>query len=118
MFANDGVLAPQGARVIKASTASALRTMLEGAVNGERATGKAAAVAGVRIGGKTGTSDDEDCESCAQGGGTFVHFAGIVPIDAPRWVIYVGVGKPNREGSGATIAAPVFSRVATRALGL
>lgn len=122
VFANDGLLASagntSGERIIKASTASTLRSMLEGAVSGDRATGKAAAVPGVRVGGKTGTSDDEDCESCAQGGGTFVHFVGIVPIDAPRWVIYVGVGKPKREGSGGTIAAPVFSRVATRVLGL
>ena len=122
VFANDGLLATPGnstgERIIKASTAKTVRTMLEGVVSGERATGKSASVVGVRVGGKTGTSDDADCESCPQGYGTFVHFVGIVPIDAPRWVIYVGVGKPNREGSGGTIAAPAFSRVATRALGL
>jgi beta-lactamase regulating signal transducer with metallopeptidase domain len=103
VFANDGLLA---------------RAMLEGAVSSEFATGKSAAVAGVRVGGKTGTSDDGDCESCAPSSGPFLSFVGIVPIDAPRWVIYVGVGKPNRAGSGGTIAAPVFSRVATRVLSL
>jgi cell division protein FtsI (penicillin-binding protein 3) len=118
VFANDGQFsgaAAQPERVIKATTAATVRAMLEGAVSGERATGKQAAVASVRVGGKTGTSDP-DC--CIPGSGTFVSFVGIVPIDAPRWVIYVGVGKPNREGSGATIAAPAFSRVATRALSL
>jgi len=118
VFANDGLLATGGSaqpeRVIKASTAKTLRAMLEGAVSGERATGKAAAVSGARVGGKTGTSDP-DC--CVEGSGTVASFVGIVPIDAPRWVIYVGVGKPNKEGSGGTIAAPAFSRVATRALG-
>ena len=118
-FANDGLLAAAGStapeRVIKASTAKTLRAMLEGVVTSERATGKAAAVAGVRVGGKTGTSDP-DC--CVEGSGTFASFVGIVPIDAPRWVIYVGVGNPNKEGSGGTIAAPAFSRVATRALAL
>lgn len=122
VFANDGLFVtpanPGGERIIKASTAKTLRTMLEGVVSGERGTGKAAAVAGTRVGGKTGTSDDADCESCPQGYGTFAHFVGIVPIDAPRWVIYVGVGNPKKEGSGGTISAPVFSRVATRALGL
>jgi len=122
VFANDGLLATPGntpgERIIKASTAKTLRTMLEDAVSGERGTGKSGSVPGIRVGGKTGTSDDSDCESCPQGHGPFAHFVGIVPIDAPRWVIYVGVGKPNREGSGGTIAAPVFSRVATRALGL
>ena len=119
VFANDGLLvasaSAQPERVIKASTAKTLRTMLEGAVSAERATGKAAAVAGVRVGGKTGTSDP-DC--CAPGRSTFANFVGIVPIDAPRWVIYIGVGKPNREGTGPTVAAPTFSRVATRALSL
>ena len=121
VFANDGLLARESAqpeRVIKASTASTMRAMLEAAVSGERATGKAAAVAGARVGGKTGTSDDSDCELCAQSAGPFLSFVGIVPIDAPRWVIYVGVGKPNKEGSGGTIAAPTFSRVATRVLAL
>lgn len=121
VFANDGLLATAGRapeRVIQASTAQTVRSMLESAVSGERATGKAASVPGVRVGGKTGTSDDADCESCAQGGGTFVHFAGIVPIDAPRWVIYVGVGKPKNAGTGGTVAAPAFSRVAARVLGI
>jgi len=119
VFANDGLLTTSGApseRVLKPSTAQTVRAMLEGAVSGERATGKAAAVAGTRVGGKTGTSDDEDCASCAQGAGPLMSFVGIVPIDTPRWVIYVGVGKPNKAGSGGTIAAPIFSRVATRAL--
>jgi len=122
VFANDGVLITpgnaRGERVLEVSTATTMRNLLEAAVNDERATGKAAAVPGARVGGKTGTSEDTDCESCAKGSGTFAHFVGIAPIDAPRWVIYVGVGKPAREGSGGTIAAPAFGRVATRALAL
>jgi Penicillin binding protein transpeptidase domain len=69
-------------RVLKASTAETVRAMLEGAVSSERATGKAAAVTGVRVGGKTGTSDDPDCASCVRGSGSFMSFVGIVPIDA------------------------------------
>jgi len=119
VFANDGLLASAGSaqpeRVLKASTAKTMRDMLEGVVTLERATGRAAAVAGVRVGGKTGTSD---AECCVEGSGTFASFVGIVPIDAPRWVIYVGVGNPTKAGTGGTIAAPAFSRVATRALAL
>ena len=120
VFANDGLYTAPGItkseRVIKAATARIVRAMLEGVVTGERATGKATSVPGVRVGGKTGTSDDPDCEQCAQGQGTFASFVGIVPLDRPRWVIYVGVGQPAREGSGGTIAAPAFARIATRAL--
>jgi len=118
VFANDGLFPAAGSapeRVIKASTAKTLRAMLEGAVSSERGTGKAAAVVGARVGGKTGTSDP-DC--CVEESAVFASFVGIVPIDAPRWVIYVGVAKPNKEGTGATVAAPTFSRVATRALSL
>jgi cell division protein FtsI (penicillin-binding protein 3) len=118
VFANDGLYAaPGGARperVIKAETARSLRNMLEGVVTGERATGRAAQVNGVRVGGKTGTSDDPDCAACAQGPGLFASFVGIVPVDQPRYVIYVGVGQPAQPGTGGSLAAPVFSRVATR----
>jgi cell division protein FtsI (penicillin-binding protein 3) len=120
VFANDGVLAVPGAtpeRIIKAATARSVRSMLEGVVTGARGSGKAAAVSGVRVGGKTGTSDpDPDCELCPHGVGAFANFVGIVPIDQRRWVIYVGVVDSKKEGGGATIAAPVFARIATRAL--
>ena len=122
VLANDGSYAGNAAspeRVVKESTALALRNMLEGVVTGERATGTAARVAGVRVGGKTGTSDDDPgCKECAHGAGVFASFVGIVPLDQPRWVIYVGVEQPNREGSGGTVAAPAFARIATRALAL
>jgi cell division protein FtsI (penicillin-binding protein 3) len=120
VFANDGVLAVPGAqseRVIKESTARELRSMLEGVVTGELGNAKAAAVPGVRVGGKTGTSDSSpDCGVCPHGVGAFANFVGIVPLDAPGWVIYVGVTDSQQEGTGATIAAPVFARVAKRAL--
>ena len=120
VFANDGLLAVRGAapeRVIKESTARTVRSMLESVVTAELGTGKAAAVSGVRVGGKTGTSDPSpDCEVCPHGVAAFANFVGIVPLDAPRWVIYVGVADSQKEGTGGTIAAPVFSRIATRAL--
>ncbi|HEX7451480.1 MAG TPA: penicillin-binding transpeptidase domain-containing protein [Polyangiaceae bacterium] len=120
VFANDGLLAVPGAapeRIIKESTARTVRSMLESVVTAELGTGKAAAVSGVRVGGKTGTSDPSpDCEVCPHGVAAFANFVGIVPLDAPRWVIYVGVADSQKEGTGGTIAAPVFSRIATRAL--
>jgi len=122
VFANDGLYPAPGSshpeRVLTEATARTVRFMLEGVVTAERATGKAASVPGVRVGGKTGTSDDPDCELCAQGPGTFASFVGIVPLDRPRFVIYVGVGQPAKPGSGGTIAAPVFARIASRALAL
>ncbi|HYQ29110.1 MAG TPA: penicillin-binding transpeptidase domain-containing protein, partial [Polyangiaceae bacterium] len=112
----NGGLGDDKERVVSAQTARIVRDMLEGVVTGERATGRAASVAGARVGGKTGTSAEEECENCAQQRGIFASFAGIAPIEQPRYVIYVGVGEPSKEGSGGSIAAPVFSRLAGRLL--
>lgn len=115
VLANDG-RDPNGTRVVSPEAAQSVRGMLEGAVTGELATGRAAAVAGARVGGKTGTSAEEDCENCARVRGLFATFVGIAPIDQPRYVIYVGVGEPTKPGTGGTIAAPVFARLAARLL--
>lgn len=114
VLANDGALGDE--RVVSAATARSVRDMLEGVVTGERATGKAAAVPGARVGGKTGTSEERDCQACAPQVGTFASFVGIAPIDAPRYVIYVGVGQAAKPGTGGSIAAPMFSRLASRLL--
>jgi cell division protein FtsI/penicillin-binding protein 2 len=41
---------------------------------------------------------------------------GIVPADRPRFVILVGALDPRGSEPGGKVAAPVFARVATRAL--
>jgi cell division protein FtsI (penicillin-binding protein 3) len=88
--------------------------MLEGAVSGERATGKAARVTGVRVAGKTGTAG----WAIAGGGeGVYASFVGLVPMERPRFVILVGLEGPRGGASGGKVAAPAFARVAARALG-
>jgi cell division protein FtsI (penicillin-binding protein 3) len=79
--------------------------MLENAVSGERSTGRGAQVPGLRIAGKTGTSDAEH---------VLASFVGIVPATAPEYVVYVGVQDPAGSGSGASVAAPAFARLATQ----
>jgi cell division protein FtsI (penicillin-binding protein 3) len=88
--------------------------MLEETVAGDPATGKLARVAGVRVAGKTGTG-----EFSSPGGDDSVYasFVGIVPAEHPRFVILVGLESPRGGASGGTAAAPVFARIAARALG-
>jgi beta-lactamase regulating signal transducer with metallopeptidase domain len=102
-------------RLMKAETAKQVVTMLENVVYAEHATGRLAQVDGVRVGGKTGTAELELPDGKTA---YYASFVGIVPTTAPRYVIIVGVLQPKVEGGGGQIAAPVFSRIATRALAM
>jgi beta-lactamase regulating signal transducer with metallopeptidase domain len=99
--------------ILKAETARAVTTILENALGSEHSTGTRARVAGVRVAGKTGTASWE-----LPGGreGVYASFVGFAPVEAPRFVVLVGVEQPREEGSGGEVAAPAFARVTTRLL--
>jgi cell division protein FtsI/penicillin-binding protein 2 len=80
----------------------------------EQGTGVGAAVAGLRIAGKTGTAqkvvDGRYSEE------RFVaSFLGILPADDPQIVIAVIVDEPRGAHTGGGVAAPIFRTVAIRA---
>lgn len=111
----DGTLVPveqPGAtRVVSEQTADTVLRMMESAVT--EGTGSAAAVAGYRIAGKTGTSQ------AFEGGGVVKNvasFVGIAPADDPRIVVNVTLYDPKTSIYGGVVAAPVFSEVAGYAL--
>ncbi|MFK7986497.1 MAG: penicillin-binding transpeptidase domain-containing protein [Sandaracinaceae bacterium] len=89
-------------RVMQPQSADAVLTMLGEAV-GDDGTGRRAQVAGHQVGGKTGTHDGA------------VLFAGVAPLDTPRYVIVVRAEVPG-DAYGGSVAAPVFSRVAAALL--
>ena len=98
-------------RVIEANTARALRRMLQSVtVDG---TGKAAAVRGYTVGGKTGTAQKIDASGRYSHGKYVSWFSGFVPADDPALVIVVMVDEPRGpKFHGGDVAAPVFSRIA------
>ena len=103
-----------GDGIVKKSTAERVNTVLEGVVASEHGTGGRARVPGVRVAGKTGTSEWTTADGAEM---TYASFVGFVPADRPRYVIFVGIESPSGEAvSGGQVAAPVFSRVAARAL--
>lgn len=107
-------LAAGGDGIVKASTAERVGTLLEGVVASEKGTGKKARVDGVRVAGKTGTSEWKAKSGAAA---TYASFVGFVPAERPRFVIFVGIeGAARKEAWGSAVAAPVFARVASRAL--
>jgi hypothetical protein len=100
-------------RVMSEQTAHTLRDLLAQVVYSATGTGRAAAVPGVRVIGKTGTSELAHVASDA----TYASFAGLAPAAAPELAVYVGITRPRGAATGGKAAAPVFARIVRRALG-
>jgi cell division protein FtsI (penicillin-binding protein 3) len=106
---------PIARRVIESATAGAVLSMLEKVVSPE-GTGQQAAVAGYRVGGKTGT-----VKKFAPGGYSDSRytalFSGIAPLSQPRLAVVVIIDEPTGgRYYGGQVAAPVFSKVVAGAL--
>jgi cell division protein FtsI (penicillin-binding protein 3) len=104
---------PKGERVVSASTARDLTTMLEAVVS-PGGTGQRAAVRNFHVAGKTGTS-----VKAAAGGYSDDHaaiFAGFAPASQPRLVVVVMIDEPKGAYYGGDVAAPVFANIVSGAL--
>lgn len=106
---------PPGRQAFDESAALSVRDMLAGVVSAE-GTAPRAAVHGFKVGGKTGTARKVG-ESGYEDSRHVAWFAGIAPLDDPELVMVVAINEPSRGPvGGGDVAAPVFSRVAARAL--
>ena len=112
----DHPLAP-GRRVFTADTSYRMRSLLRLVVM--KGTGKKADAPGYRIGGKTGTAQKIVNGHYSQSI-NLTSFAGVFPMDDPRYVIVVMLDEPKAtpETYGFTTAgwnvAPVVSRTVSR----
>jgi len=106
---------PSGERVFDADQVAQVIRMMEGVATID-GTAPKARVAGYRIAGKTGTARKVG----SQGYDDARHvafFAGLAPVEQPRLVLVVVINEPRGIASGGgEVAAPIFSRVMTRAL--
>lgn len=88
----------------------------------ENGTASLAKVPGYKVGGKTSTAEKvvEGQEEAGYARGRYyAAFAGIAPIDRPAFVMLVVLDEPEtHQGYGGMNAAPLFSRIARRALPL
>ncbi|TAL96700.1 MAG: penicillin-binding protein 2 [Paraburkholderia sp.] len=106
-----------GHRVTKPATAASIRSMLEMAT-GPGGTGRAAAIEGYRVGGKTGTARKQVGATYAKNRYRAL-FVGMAPMSDPRLIVAVMIDDPaGRAFYGGTVAGPVFSSVAGGALQL
>jgi cell division protein FtsI (penicillin-binding protein 3) len=103
---------PAGVRVVSSQTAHTVRDMLRAVMQnepGQRGTGPEAALEGYQISGKTGTAQQVNpgC-GCYSNSSYWITFAGILPADAPRFVVGIMLDNPA-VGS----AAPLFHDIAS-----
>lgn len=103
-------------RVISPEIAKSVVNMMEQVVS-EGGTGTQAKVDGYTVAGKTGTS--RKAVRGGYGDEYVTVFAGIVPATKPKFAIVVMVDEPAGDSYyGGTVSAPVFSKVAAKALHL
>ncbi len=105
---------PVAGHPISAATARELKRLLEGVVI--EGTGRAAAIAGYRVAGKTGTA-----QIPVRGGylrnGFLPSFVGFAPADRPAVVGVVAIAEPQGFAyHGGQVAAPVFGAIARQVL--
>ena len=108
---------PSGERVFDARTANRVLSLMEG-VTSREGTAPKAHVPGYRVAGKTGTTRIVD-EAGYSDKRHVALFVGVAPLSEPRilMVVVINDAQGSRIGGGA-VAAPVFARVAERALRL
>ena len=101
--------------VISEETATKVRKILKGVV--DNGTGKTAKVKGYSVAGKTGTAQKRDPKTKKYSTKYYyASFCGMIPADKPEIVILIGLDEPEGSYYAASVVAPVFKRVAERAL--
>ncbi|HKN24724.1 MAG TPA: penicillin-binding protein [Candidatus Acidoferrum sp.] len=103
-------------RVIRPETAATLRSLMEGVIL--HGTGKVARLDGWTAGGKTGTAQKIDPATGRYSlRNVIASFSGFAPINNPAVTILVSIDSPaGYPHDGATVAAPVFKRIAEQVL--
>ena len=102
-------------QVIREETSARMCSLIESVV--AEGTAKNATVSGYRVGGKTGTSEKIDVfdENGHRVRDKIVSFAGIAPMDNPRYIILVALDTPSPDCgvylSGGAMAAPTVGAV-------
>ncbi|MDX6327224.1 MAG: hypothetical protein QOK15_3578, partial [Nocardioidaceae bacterium] len=104
---------PATHRVVSEHAARDVARMME-LVVGPQGTAPDVAIPGYDVAGKTGTAQRPG----KNGGynGTTVSFAGFAPAEAPRFMVYVVIQKPNAGETGSHAAGPVFKDLMSAAL--
>lgn len=102
-------------KVLSPDTVQTMKEILREAVN--HGTGKNAAIPGYSVGGKTGTAQKINPDTKRYSANNYVaSFVGFVPVENPRFTIVVMIDEPRGVYWGGSVAAPVFRKIAKKAL--
>ena len=97
-------------------TANQLKLMLMAATS-EDGTGSKARVLGYHVAGKTGTAQKVSKDKKGYLEEEHISsFAGFIPANDPKFVIYIAIDNPRVKYFGSEVAAPIFSKLAYHAL--
>lgn len=115
---------PPSVQVVSPETAHTMLEMFQGVVQEDptgvqSGTGTEAAIEGYQIAGKTGTAQKIDPNTGRYSDSAYyITFAGVAPVDDPRFVVAIMLDEPERgvHGDGGQSAAPLFHDIATWAL--
>lgn len=99
-------------RVLGTEAVNKMRLVLT-SVTSDEGTGHNARVPGFPVAGKTGTAQRvREGGRGYEAGSYLASFAGYLPANEPKFVIYVALDRPRKDYYGSSVAAPVFSRIA------
>jgi penicillin-binding protein 2 len=99
---------PRALPGLSSATIGTLRQAMESVVGGPQGTGKMAAVAGIRVAGKTGTAQNPHGEDHAL-------FIGFAPVDTPEMAFAIVI---ENAGHGGSVAAPAARKILNHYFGL
>jgi cell division protein FtsI (penicillin-binding protein 3) len=102
-------------RAVSSETAETVRKMME-KVTEDGGTGTKAALAGYKVGGKTGTAQKIDENGTYARGKYVSSFVGFVPSENSEATILVMIDEPQKAHYGGVVAAPVFKKIALQTL--
>ena len=100
-------------RVISEETSLKIKKILKGVI--DNGTGKSAKLEGYSVAGKTGTAQKIDKRIRKYSTKYYLaSFCGFVPATNPQVVILVMIDEPEGDYYAASVATPIFARVAER----
>lgn len=104
-------------QIISKEISEQLKAFMRGVVT--KGTGKKAAVAGIKVGGKTGTARKLKKDRSGYHSKKYIaSFVGFAPYEKPEFVCAIVMDEPKKSFYGGGAAAPVFSKIIKRIINL